>query len=107
MADAAEIARAAFAGLADVPAVLARVEATNRELLERLERIEARLPLDLVPTEEYQRRTGLSRSSIARAIKSGELPVVRVGRRVLIDAGAVRPVTPETVARLAREARGG
>lgn len=106
MSDAGDAARAAFAGLADVPAALARVEELNRELLARVARMEERLPRDLVPAPEYGRRTGLSRSSIARAIKAGELPVVRVGRRVLIDASAIRPVSPAEIARLAREARG-
>lgn len=69
--------------------------------------IERRLPRDLVPPEEYQRRTKLSRSTVARAIKSGQLPVVRFGRKVLIDASAVRPVSTEDIARLAREARRG
>jgi excisionase family DNA binding protein len=72
---------------------------------EALAALEARLPRELVPAPEYGKRTGLSRSSIARAIKSGDLPVVRIGRRVLIDASAVRPVQPGEISRLAREAR--
>jgi hypothetical protein len=44
---------ARLVGLADVPA---RIEALERQLVERLERVEARLPRDLVPAPEYGRR---------------------------------------------------
>jgi excisionase family DNA binding protein len=107
MTDPGDAARAALGGLLELPAMLARIEALNRELLQRVALLEARLPRELLPTPEYCRRVGLSRSSVARGIKSGVIPVVRIGRRVLIDASAIRPTTPEDIARRAREVRGG
>jgi excisionase family DNA binding protein len=106
VADAGDVARAAFAGLADLPGAVAELVQLVRRQGEQLDAIAKRLPADLVAPAEYCRRTGLSTSTVKRAVRSGALPVLRVGRRVLIDAAAARPTLPEDVARLAREARG-
>jgi excisionase family DNA binding protein len=103
--EGSDAARAAFAGLADLPSTVAELLQLVRRQGEQLDAIAKRLPADLVSPAEYSRRTGLSTSTVKRAVLSGGLPVLRVGRRVLIDAAAARPPSPEAIAALAREAR--
>lgn len=41
-------------------------------------------PRDVMTVDEAARRLGISRSSAYEAVRSGELPAIRVGRRLLI-----------------------
>jgi excisionase family DNA binding protein len=43
----------------------------------------------LIAPEEAARRTGLSRSRVYQLLKTGDWPVIRVGRRTLIPAEAL------------------
>lgn len=76
-------------------------------ILEAVEAIQKRLPRDLKTRSAFMMATGLSRSSVARKIKSGDLPTVNIGGITLIDVSAIpQPITEDDIARAAREARG-
>lgn len=67
--------------------------------------VESLQPPQFVSVDEAARRLGCSTQTVAAMVKRGELAHRRAGRRLLIDASALRPADPATVARLAREAR--
>lgn len=73
---------------------------------ERVARIEARLPPALGGIDDAARVTGMSRSSVKRALKTGDIQSTKVGRRVLIDLASLRPLSREKVIELAAKARG-
>jgi excisionase family DNA binding protein len=58
----------------------------------------------LLSVADAAKRLGVHQRTIRRRIKSGELPAVRVGRCVRIDANLLLPPDP-MVERLARAAR--
>ena len=62
-------------------------------------------PPVLVDVAEAARRLGKSTSAVRRMAADGEIPARRIGRSWRIDLAACRPVTPETIAKLATEAR--
>jgi excisionase family DNA binding protein len=63
------------------------------------------LPPQLVSVEEARKRLGVSLSTARRRVRNGEWPVRRDGRRVLVDLGALRPLSEEEVAREALRVR--
>ncbi len=81
-----------------------------RSELERLaaEVVELRrtLPPMLVPLREAARRLGVSYATARRRAAAGDWPVRRDGGRILVDLGALRPLTVEDLARMARRAQG-
>lgn len=62
-------------------------------------------PPALASLAEAADRLGLSLSTIRRRVRDGSIPTRRVGRRVLVDLNALRPLDDVEVAQMAREAR--
>jgi hypothetical protein len=86
--------------------VAERVRAELAPVLAALGDLQRRLPPQLGDVAQASAATGLSPASIRRRIKDGSLPTVKVGSRRLVDLAALRPPSPEEIAKLAREARG-
>jgi predicted site-specific integrase-resolvase len=59
----------------------------------------------LVPLREAARRMGVSYATARRRVGAHEWPARRDGSRILVDVGALRPLTDEDLARVARRAR--
>jgi hypothetical protein len=102
-----DAARIAFGALADLPATLARFESQQREILARLDVLAQASPPVLVDLAEVVRRgIAPSLATARRWASGGVLPARRVGKRWLVDLSALKPTTPDEIARLAREAAG-
>jgi hypothetical protein len=86
------------AHLAPVRLEIARLTAQVTELRRTL-------PPMLVPLKEAARRMGVSYATARRRVDASEWPVRRDGGRILVDLGALRPMSAEEVALLARRAR--
>ncbi|HVX95506.1 MAG TPA: helix-turn-helix domain-containing protein [Polyangia bacterium] len=71
----------------------------------RLDELAAAAPPALVDVEVAAERLGLSVATVRRQAAAGVLPARRVGRSWRIDLAALRPVKPEQIEQLAREAR--
>jgi excisionase family DNA binding protein len=54
---------------------------------------------------EFAERAGISLCSTYRHLRAGTLPSRRVGRRIMIPASALRPITDDQIAVLAAKAR--
>ena len=103
VADPADSIAAVFATLAELPGRLARFEAQQREILER---IAALAPPAVMSLEDASQHLGASPATLRRRAAAGELPgAVRRGRRWFVDLNAARPPTPETIGQLAEAAR--
>lgn len=92
---------------ADLAATLAASTEALREvrrMAEELAMLRRSLPAPTGTIDDAARCWGLSVSSVRRAIKRGDVPVRRVGRRVLVDLSH-RPLGGDAVATLARIAR--
>lgn len=75
-------------------------------LLERIEAaLERRLPPQLGDVATVARLSGLSLATIRRRVKDGSIPSRKIGGRVLIDLGALRPTPTDEIAALAEQAR--
>lgn len=72
---------------------------------DELRHLRRALPPQLGPMSEAARLTGLSMSTVKRRVKDGSIPSRKVGRSVLVDLAALRPLMNEEVARAARRAR--
>lgn len=89
-------------------AILDQHLAPVRRDLERvgreLEALRAALPPALVPLKEAAKRMGVSVKTARRRVDSGEWPARQDGdgKRILVDLGALRPMSEEKIARLAR-----
>jgi excisionase family DNA binding protein len=59
-------------------------------LLERVEALEGSAPTDLLTITEAAKRLKVSRNSVYRLVRSGDLPVVQVGAHSRIPADALR-----------------
>ena len=94
-----------LAGLLDLPARLVALEAEVRGLREEVARLRAASPPTLVAPHEAAARLGVSLSTVRRRIRSGEIPVTRVGRSVRVDLAALRPGDEADVVRFAELAR--
>jgi excisionase family DNA binding protein len=82
------------------------IEAVVRRLLkEELRAAQAESDPVLWSVKKAADRTGLSEATLRRRIRSGELPIKRVGARVLIPAEALRPESDAEVVELAHAAR--
>ena len=46
------------------------------------------MTLDVMTVEEVQKGLGLSRNGVYEAIRRGEIPSVRIGRRIIIPRAA-------------------
>ncbi len=89
-----------------IEAACARALAKHRdarldELLERLERIEARLPPLLVRPTEAARMLDVSLATIKRGLKSGAIPSTLVGSQRRVDVAKLHGVGAEEIAALA------
>ncbi len=62
-------------------------------------------PLRYLAVEDFRRQHGLGRARVYRALERGELPHVRVGRKILIPANALDLMLVS--ARVPREPKGG
>jgi excisionase family DNA binding protein len=100
-----EILARLLAGLLDLPARLVALEAEVRGLREEVVRLRTSAPLLLVAPPEAATRLGVSLSTLRRRIRSGEVPVTRIGRSIRVDLGALRPADQAEVTRLAEAAR--
>lgn len=109
MSSNADALAAVISTLIELPLRLARVEAQQREILDRLDALAAAAPPALVTVEAAVERLGLSAATIRRQLAAGELPGVRLAGRWRVDLAAVgRRTRPEhdEIGRLAVEARG-
>jgi hypothetical protein len=84
-----------------------RVEALLTEINDKLARLLEVTPPRLLTVNEGVARGLGSPATLRRRIKDGSLKSVRIGRKVLIDASAIRGPDKAEVARLASEARTG
>ncbi len=91
---------------ASVVAAVAPLVAEVEHLAAEVARLREALPPQLVSIEDAAERLGLSGRTVRRRVRDGSIPVRRVGRRVLVDLGALRPLTGEEIAAEARDARG-
>jgi excisionase family DNA binding protein len=89
-----------------VERAVAPLVAELRELRAAVWAMSAALPPVLATTPEAAGRLGVSVSTVRRRIKDGSIPVRRIGRSVRVDLAALKPLSEDDVARLAREARG-
>ena len=94
-----------LAGLLDLPARLVALEAEVRGLREEVVHLRSSAPPLLVAPAEAAARLGVSLSTLRRRIRSGEVPVTRIGRLVRVDLSALRPADQAEVARLVGAAR--
>jgi excisionase family DNA binding protein len=67
--------------------------------------MERHLPSPLVTVEEAARVLGTSTATIRRWASAGEIPVLRVGRRIRVDLSKMRGRDQDDIARLARDAK--
>ena len=87
---------------AQVGPLAAEVRLLAREVAE----LRRALPAPLGSIEQAAQLTGVSERTLRRKIKSREIPSRKIGRRVLIDLAALRPMTEDEVVAAARAARG-
>ena len=105
--DAAEAVGRSLAAMAEDPRALDALRAEVVSLRAEVAALRGALPPALLSPEQAAQHLGLSCSTIRRRIKDGSLPCRRVGRRILVDLGALRPAPEAEVVRLAHEARRG
>lgn len=84
----------------EVSAVVPGIVAAIRRELGRV------MPPQMVPLREAAQRMGVDPRTVQAAGERGDVKIKRVGRRILVDANSLRPVTDDDVARMAAEARG-
>lgn len=94
-----------LAALADSPRLLGAVTQRLDDLGAKIDAIARRLPPALASAAEAARQMGVSVPTVRRRIRSGELPVVRRGGRVLVDLGAITTPNADQIAARARLAR--
>jgi excisionase family DNA binding protein len=92
-------------GLLELPARISALEAQVTTLTESIEKLRRASPSTFVPMSEAASRLGVSLSTLRRRIRAGDVPVVRIGRSVRVDLGALRPADQAEVARLTEAAR--
>jgi excisionase family DNA binding protein len=83
-----------------------RVMTALADLDAKLDLVLASLPSQWISLREAAKRMGCDPRTISAMLSRGELVGRRAGRRILIDATSIRPPSRESVAALAREARG-
>lgn len=84
-----------------VAPLVARIETLTTEVAA----LRAASPSQWVSQQRAAELLGVSVQTIAAMAGRGELVTRHAGRRVLVDAGSLRPRDPGEVARLARAAR--
>lgn len=90
---------------AAVAAQLQPLRAELARLVAELGDLRRSLPPTLAAVADAAERLGVSQSTIRRLVRTGEIPVVRVGRSVRVDLAALRPLTAAEVTERAHEAR--
>ena len=88
-------------------AQLAPVRADLHRLAAEVLELRRSLPPMLVPLREAARRMGVSYATARRRVDAREWPARRDGHRILVDLGALRPMSDEEVEQMARRARAG
>ena len=78
-----------------------------RTLRAELAEVRASLPPRMLSVAEAAEAMGVSTQTITAMGRRGDIVVRRAGRRVLVDAGSLRPADPARVVELACAARGG
>jgi excisionase family DNA binding protein len=96
---------ALLAAMADSPRLLGAVTQRLDELGAKIDAIARRLPPALASASEAARQLGVSVPTVRRRIRSGELPIVRLGGRVLVDLGAITAPSADEIAERAILAR--
>jgi hypothetical protein len=76
-----------------------------RELRSTVEALRAASPSQLVTVAELVRLGYGSPATVRRRIADGTYPAIRHGTSIRVDLAALKPPTPELVAKLADEAR--
>ncbi len=94
-----------LAALADGPRLLGAVTQRLHGLRAQIDATARRLPPALASAAEAARQLGVSIPTVRRRIRSGELPVVRLGGRVLIALGAITASNADQIAVRAQLAR--
>jgi len=80
-----------------VKAALAPLQAEVHRMVRLQEALLQRAPPVLVSVAEAAKHLGVSLKTARRRVKSGEIPVKRSGRRVLVDLAALHPPTDAAV----------
>lgn len=80
---------------------------SNRRLADQVEQLRRALPAQLVSIPGAAKRLGISEKTIRRRIDAGELPIKRIGARVLIDLAAMHAPSDDEVARAVHEFKHG
>jgi excisionase family DNA binding protein len=96
----------ALAALLALPGHVAELLAELHALRAELAEVRRALPASLGSMEQAAELTGLSGRTIRRRVRTGEIPARRVGRRILIDLAALKPLSTGDIAEAARAARG-
>jgi excisionase family DNA binding protein len=86
---------------------VARLATELRAVRQELAALRRALPPQLISIPAAARALGVSVATVRRHARNGSLPSVRVGARLLVDLAALRPTSPEEVARLAALAQQG
>ena len=95
----------ALAAVTDLPRVVASLERKLVLLTAEVEKMGSRLPSPVVPVQQAAEVLGCSVLSIRRRIRSGEIPVVRVGRAVRVDLSKIRARNGEKIAEITAQIR--
>ena len=100
-------ALAVLSGLLEMPGEQAETRALLRQVVERLDRIEAKLPPLAGDFNRWHEITGGSRATFNRRIADGSLKRIDggKGKRALVDLSSLTPTSDAEVAKLAHEAR--
>ncbi len=94
-----------LAELLVLPARISALEALVAALTESIEKLRRASPSTFVSMSDAARVLGVSISTLRRRIRTGEVPVVRIGRSVRVDLGALCPADRTEVVRLVEAAR--
>lgn len=106
MAEAAELSLDAVLERVVRAAVRDVVRAELADLRADVAALKRAAPPALVDIAAFCEHAGVSQATARRMAARGDVQVVRRGRILRFDLGSLRPAEPETIAKLAREARG-
>jgi excisionase family DNA binding protein len=90
---------------AAVADAVAPLDAKIARLTTAVEALKAVSPPQFLSIAEAAQRLGCCQLTVRRQVAAGAIRSRRCGRRILVDASAVRPADPAQIAELARSAR--
>lgn len=105
MIDASAVA-GLFNALSEIPQRMAAVEQQLAGIQSRLRRIEDGLPAQLLTISEAAAAFHVSIPTMRRWVRSGSVPIVRIGGTVRVQIAKITPVTGAGVSSEALRARG-